>query len=205
LCFIEFNTEAEAQAALALNGAEVDGRNIRVNLDSDKPTTSRPAGSNTLFIGNLSFNTDEETLMSYFEGATSVRIPTDRETGKPKGFGYVEFASKEDAQKGFEAAKGVEIDGRAVRVDYAEEKGAGGDRGGRGGRGGFRGGDRGGRGGFDRGGRGGCFRGGRGGFCGVRGGRGGFDRGGDRGRGGRGRGRGSSAPKFEGQHATFDD
>ena len=95
-----------------------------------------------------------------------------RETGNPKGFGYVTFSSVDDAKAAFDAMVGAEISGRPVRLDYATprpDRGEGGGRG-RGGRGGFndrgrggRGGGRGGRGGFgDRGGRGGA-RGGRGG------------------------------------------
>lgn len=96
-----------------------------------------------------------------------------RDSGNPKGFGYVTFKSVEDAKNAYENMAGAEISGRPVRLDYATPRPdrSGGDRGGRGG-------GRGGRGGFgDRGGRGGG-RGGRGGF-GDRGGRGG-------GRGGRG-------------------
>jgi nucleolin len=97
-----------------------------------------------------------------------------RETGNPKGFGYVTFQSIDDAKTAFDAMVGAEIAGRPVRLDYAtprpDRSEGGGRGGGRGGRGGFndrgrggRGGGRGGRGGFgDRGGRGGA-RGGRGG------------------------------------------
>ena len=96
-----------------------------------------------------------------------------RETGNPKGFGYVTFRSIEESQVAYTAMIGAEIDRRPVRLDFATPRP---DRSDGGGRGGGRGGARGGRGGFDRGGRGG----GRG-FGGGRG------RGGDRGgRGGRG-------------------
>jgi len=78
-----------------------------------------------------------------------------RETGNPKGFGYVTFASIDEATVAFDAMKGSEIDNRPVRLDYATPR-APREDGGRGGRGGGRGGARGGRGGFgDRGGRGG--------------------------------------------------
>lgn len=83
--------------------------------------------------------------------------------GRAKGFAHVQFSSPDAAKKAMEL-NGVELDGRAVRLDLSTS-----GRGGSGGRGGFRGGDRGGRGGFRGGDRGGF--GGRGGF---RGGRGGF-------------------------------
>jgi len=114
-----------------------------------------------------------------------------RDSGNPKGFGYVTFDSIDGAKAGYEAMKGQEIAGRPVRLDYATPKP---DRG----AGGGRGGGRGGRGGFNDRGRGG----GRGG---ARGGRGGF---GDRGRGGARGGRGGSTNRggfgdFQGKKQTF--
>ena len=103
-----------------------------------------------------------------------------RDSGNPKGFGYVTFASVEDAKAAYDNMMGADIGGRPVRLDYATPRP---DRNGDSPRGGGRG--RGGRGGFgDRGGRGGG-RGGRGGF-GDRGGRGGArgGRGGSTNRGG---------------------
>lgn len=128
-----------------------------------------------------------------------VRLPTDRETGAPKGFGYVTFSSVDEAKVAFDAMQGADLAGRSLRLDYSQPRPNNGDspaRGGRGGggRGGF--GDRGGRGSF--GGRGGG--GGRGGF-GDRGGRG-AGRGGSRG------GRGGSTNRggfgdFSGKKTTF--
>jgi len=143
-----------------------------------------------LYVGNLSWDTTEETLRLAFgedgRNVSNVTILTDRETGRPRGFGFVEMGSEEDARAAISALDGAEIDGRNIRVNEAQERaprsgGFGGGGGGGGGRGGFGGGGGGGRGGFGGGGGGG---GGRGGFGG--GGRGG-DRGGDRGdRGDRG-------------------
>ena len=106
-------------------------------------------------------------------------MPTDRETGAPKGFGYVTFGSIDEAKAAFDGMQGYEIAGRTVRLDYSSPRPSNGDspargRGGFGGGfGGGRGGRGGGRGGFgDRGGRGGG-RGGFGGRGGARGGRGG--------------------------------
>lgn len=101
-----------------------------------------------------------------------VRLPTDRETGAPKGFGYITFSTVEEATAALDGAQGLELAGRPLRLDYSSPRPSNGDspfRGGRGGRGGGGGGGRGfGRGGFgDQGGRGG--RGGRGGARGGRG------------------------------------
>lgn len=109
---------------------------------------------NRLFVGNISFNTTEDILADAFEQAgfkpSSVTILTDRETGRSRGFGFVEMGSDEDAANAIQALDGQEIDGRNVRVNEAEERkprgGGGGGGGGYGGRGGGGGG-----GGRDRG------------------------------------------------------
>lgn len=163
------------------------------NTKGDRKGGSETVPSKTLFIKNLSYDTTEETLKEAMGGIVA-RIVTHQDTGKSKGFGYVEFSSEEEAKKNLKEKQGLDIDGRNVFVDFSTPRGSGGGgRGGRGrggGGGGFRG--RGGRGGF--GGRGG---GGRGSF----GGRGG-------GRGGGGRGRGGSRggfQKFQGTKKSFDD
>jgi RNA recognition motif-containing protein len=111
------------------------------------------------YVGNLSFNTTEEELRQLFEqhgSVSSVSVITDRETGRPRGFAFVEMDA-EGAQAAMRALDGSQMGGRPMRVNEAMERERGGDRGGdRGGRGGDRGGDRGGRGG-DRGDRGGRY------------------------------------------------
>ncbi|MDB6096766.1 MAG: glycine-rich RNA-binding protein 4, mitochondrial-like [Francisellaceae bacterium] len=125
---------------------------------------------NQLFVGNLSFQTTEEELQEAFKpfgNVTAVKLPVDRDTKRPRGFGFVTFESDAEAEKAL-ALDGTNLNGRDIRVNIAEEKkpgGAGGSRGGFGGgngggsRGGYGGGSSGGRGGRDGGGQGG--RGGR--------------------------------------------
>ncbi|MDC0678158.1 MULTISPECIES: RNA recognition motif domain-containing protein [Sorangium] len=135
---------------------------------------------NRLYVGNLSFSTTRETLESAFAAAGEVReiaMPTDRETGQPRGFAFVTMGSAQAANSAISQLNGAVLDGRALKVNEAQERPA---RGFGGGGGGFGGG--GGGGGF--GGGGGGFGGGGGGFGGGGGGRGG--RGGSGGRGGRG-------------------
>lgn len=123
---------------------------------------------NRLFVGNLSFNTTEEGLMAAFQEFGEVveaRLMTERETGRSRGFAFVEMATPEAAAKAIEEMNGAVLDGRPLRVNEAEkrpERGGGGGGGGgfRGGGGGGRGGDRGGGRGGDRGGRGRNDRGG---------------------------------------------
>jgi len=110
-----------------------------------------------IFVGNLNFNTSEDDLRQLFEPfgqVDRVSILTDRDTGRSRGFGFVEMASDEDGEKAISALNGTQSGGRTLNVNEARpkaERGGGGFGGGRdhGGHGG-RGGDRGGR---DRGGR----------------------------------------------------
>ena len=116
--------------------------------------------SKRIYVGNLSYKSTENDVASLFEQAgevESVSIITDRDTGRSKGFGFVEM-SNEDADKAIAQFNGMELNGRALTVNEARprEERAGGGGGGRGGYGGGRGGNRGGGGGG--GGRGGYNR-----------------------------------------------
>lgn len=105
---------------------------------------------NRLYVGNLSFNTTAETVKSAFSEigeVTDVHIVMDRDSGRPRGFGFVTMGSAEAAAAAIERMNGAELDGRPLRVNEAEERKGGG---GGGGGGGFRGGGGGGRGGGDR-------------------------------------------------------
>jgi cold-inducible RNA-binding protein len=78
-----------------------------------------------IFVGNLSFNAAEDTVRSMFEsyGAVErVSIVTDRETGKPKGFGFVEMTGEAEAQKAITALNGQELNGRALTINEARPK-----------------------------------------------------------------------------------
>ena len=114
-----------------------------------------------LFVGNLSFSSTESALTEVFEQGgwkiSSLSIVTDRDTGRSRGFAFVEMASDSDAQAAIQALDGAQFDGRPLRVNEAEEKKprSGGFGGGGGGGGGY-GGDR--RGGGGGGGGGGGRR-----------------------------------------------
>ena len=113
-----------------------------------------------LYVGNLSWNVTEEELLDAFQQdgrqVDNARIITDRETGRSRGFGFVEMASPEDGQAAIEALDGQPLDGRPMRVNEAQERGGGGGGGGGGRRGG--GGYGGGGGGYGGGGGGGGRR-----------------------------------------------
>jgi len=136
-----------------------------------------------LYVGNLAFQTSSEDLQQLFAQAGTVEsasVVEDRETGRSRGFGFVEMSSKEEGEKAIEQFNGKDFGGRNLTVNEAKPRenrtGGGGGRGGYGGGGGGRGGSGGGggRGGGGYGGGGG--RGGGGGGRGGSGGGGGGDR-----------------------------
>ncbi len=125
--------------------------------------------STKLYVGNLSFRVSSDDLFEHFAQAGTVEsanVVQDRETGRSRGFGFVEMATAEEATAAIAQFNGQEYDGRNLVVNEARPREEGG--GGRGGRGGGGGGGRGGYGGG--GGRGGGNRGGGGGYGGGGGG-----------------------------------
>jgi RNA recognition motif-containing protein len=106
-----------------------------------------------LYVGNLSYETSEASLRTIFEPhgeVVSVNLITDRDSGRPKGFGFVEMGTAEEALAAKAALDGTQLDGRALKVDTAKEQvpraprsggfGGGGGYGGGGGGGGYGGG-----------------------------------------------------------------
>ncbi|MFN2229663.1 MAG: RNA recognition motif domain-containing protein [Anaerolineae bacterium] len=116
----------------------------------------------SIYVGNMSYDTTEDTLRELFEAfgdVVSVNVITDRATGRPRGFAFVEMASDGAAQEAISELDGRSVDGRTLKVNEAKPReprsggggGRGGDRGGGSrGRGGNRGGGRGGGRGSDR-------------------------------------------------------
>ena len=145
---------------------------------------------NKLYVGNLAYSVRDESLQTAFAPfgtVTSAKVMMDRETGRSKGFGFVEMGSDAEAQAAINGMNGQALEGRAIVVNEArprEERPGGFGGGGRGGYGG--GGGGGGRSPYGGGGGGG---GGRGGYGGGGGG-GGYGGGGGGGRGGYGSGGG---------------
>lgn len=109
-----------------------------------------------LYVGNLSFSTSESQLRELFAAhgeVASASLVMDRETGRPRGFGFVEFTNDDDARAAMAALSGKNVDGRDLTVNEAkprESRGGGG--------GGYGGGGGGGRGGYGGGGGGGGGR-----------------------------------------------
>ncbi|ODQ67249.1 RNA-binding domain-containing protein [Nadsonia fulvescens var. elongata DSM 6958] len=158
--YVDFKNMADAEKAVAeMNGKEIDGRPINVDISTTKPQSSGDRSnarasrfgdvpstpSDTLFVGNLSFNAERDQLFDLFSqygSVISVRLPTHPDTEQPKGFGYVQFGSLDESKAAFEACQGTEVAGRSIRLDFSTPRdpstqgsrgGFGGDRGGRGG------------------------------------------------------------------------
>ena len=141
--FVTFAERAAAEVAIAkMDQAEVDGRTIKVN--ESRPRGDGPgfnaSGAPTvkLYVGNLAFETNEESVRALFEkhGAVSdCFLPVDRESGRPRGFAFVTMSS-EDARTAMSAIDGMEIEGRAIRVSESKPKASDRDRD-RGGGGGY--------------------------------------------------------------------
>jgi RNA recognition motif-containing protein len=130
-----------------------------------------------LYVGNLSFQTSSDDLRDLFAQAGTVEtanVVEDRDTGRSRGFGFVEMANKEEGEAAIAQFNGKEFNGRNLTVNEARPREDRGGRGGGGGRGGFGGGGGGGRGGY--GGGGGGNRSGGGGYGGGSGGGGGGNR-----------------------------
>jgi cold-inducible RNA-binding protein len=89
-----------------------------------------------LFIGSLAYATSDDSLKAHFEQigpVASARVITDRDTGRSKGFGFVEFENEDDNQKAVDQLNGKELDGRTINVSLAkpkEDRPAGGNGGG---------------------------------------------------------------------------
>jgi RNA recognition motif-containing protein len=126
----------------------------------------------SIFVGNLPFRAEQEDVAELFAPYGEVvncALPLERDTGRKRGFAFVEMADAESEDRAIDGLQGVELMGRPLRINKAEPRGAGGPRRGGGGGGGYGGGGGGGYGGGG-GGYGGGYGGGGGGYGGDRGG-----------------------------------
>jgi hypothetical protein len=136
-CFIEYDSAESASAALGMNKVEHMGRWLEVSPANatastpadgrksfDRAPSQKPDNCKTIFVGNLSFDIDEDTIRSTFGDCgeiTNVRFATDRETGQFKGFGHVEFGDTSAVDEAMKLV-GTDVMGRAIRIDYAEDR-----------------------------------------------------------------------------------
>lgn len=124
--FIQMDEEDALKAIAGLNGTELDGRTLNVNKSLPKGTKATPKQVK-LYVGNLSWGTEEAALCELFEEYGKVvdcYIPTDRETGQHRGFAFVTM-DPDDALRAADETDGYELDGRILRVNEAQPKGSG--------------------------------------------------------------------------------
>jgi len=129
--YLHFNQKEEAEAALeVLTGMEIEGREVKIDLSqqkSERPRERTPQ-ENSVFIGNLNFEVTNEAVIEMCndllgEGvAQRVRLLTDRDSGRPRGFGHIDFESPEEANRAIETLNGIELMGRTVKVDHAQRR-----------------------------------------------------------------------------------
>jgi nucleolin len=142
--FVTMSTVRDAMAAMEkLDGIDFGGRVLKVNFPqapireprmssyNDSPPPRREGGGgynnspNKLFVGNLSWNVDDESLETIFSDYGKVleaKVISDRETGKSRGFGFVTLASATEVNEAINNLDGAEYDGRQLRVNLAGEK-----------------------------------------------------------------------------------
>jgi nucleolin len=136
IAFVKFSDEKSVQKAIALTETELGGRTVHIektvpkeqrsaggDRDRNQQRAERDPNSTTVFIGNLSYSTDETSIRKLFDSCgkiTEVRV-TMGQDGRPRGFGYVEFSSADSVDKAI-SKTGADLDGRAVRVDFANSK-----------------------------------------------------------------------------------
>lgn len=124
--FIQMDEENALNAIEGLNGTELDGRTLNVNKSLPKGTKSSPKQIK-LYVGNLSWGTEEGALRELYEEYGKVvdcYIPVDRETGQHRGFAFVTM-DPDDALRAADETDGYELDGRILRVNEAQPKGSG--------------------------------------------------------------------------------
>ncbi|MCL7046815.1 hypothetical protein MKW94_026150 [Papaver nudicaule] len=135
--FVTMSSVEEVHAAAQqFNGYELGGRAIRVNYGPPPPKedfqSRGPRGggggsdsSKRLYVGNLSWNVDDQALETLFNEQGKVleaRVVYDRETGRSRGFGFVTYGSTEEIDNALSSLNGADLDGRNIRVSVAEER-----------------------------------------------------------------------------------
>ncbi len=138
--FATYSQPSDASNAIeALNGVELDGRELRVNISRPREMRQRSTSfgggggayrgsapdNSKLFVGNLGWDTTSEDLLAAFSPYGDVieaKVISDRETGNSRGFGFVTYSNDESAEDAIQNLDGVELDGREIRVNVSTPK-----------------------------------------------------------------------------------
>jgi nucleolin len=131
--FVEMASLSDGQQAIQqLNGYFLQGRDLVVDIQDESRGSgnggsaspgSGNSKSNKLFVRSLSYSATEHDLESLFQQAgqvVSVKIPTDRDTGEPKGFGFVEMASIDAAEQAIQSLNHANLGGKSIVIDYQD-------------------------------------------------------------------------------------
>ncbi|RMX55713.1 hypothetical protein pdam_00016042 [Pocillopora damicornis] len=127
-CFVEFEKRKDAEYALcAMNNRTVYDKNIKVNWATNNTGGMRKDTSNHyhIFVGDLDPEIENEGLykaFSAFGQVSDCRVVKDTTSGKSKGYGFVSFVKKEDAEKAMREMKGQQLKGRNIRTNWAARK-----------------------------------------------------------------------------------
>merc|ERR1712028_192834 len=142
--FVTFDSDEGGAKACEKNEAEMMGRWLRINYAPKAASAAKswgstpyvpkekPEGCTSCFVGNLSWNVDNDMLWAHFESIGSIgeaRVATNRESGQSRGFGHVDFTDTDACTKAVETMNGTQMDNRDIRVDYAGGGGGKGDKG----------------------------------------------------------------------------
>lgn len=131
-CFIQFSKDSEAQSAHdAKEGVKLADTFLKVSMAGEKEK------KNSIFVGNLSYTSNDESIIKHFSSVGKVSkifIPTDKETGKMKGFCFIDFETSDDAKAALRLNE-TDLDGRVIRVQEGGKGGGDSRRGGYGRRG----------------------------------------------------------------------
>lgn len=127
--FVEYFTREDAERALqTLNGKTIYNKEIKVNWAShsnNKEDTSNVTNLYNIFVGDLSSEIDDETLKKAFEAFGSIaggHVMWDQNTGRSRGYGFVSFRDKADAERAMSEMNGVWLGNRAIRCNWANQK-----------------------------------------------------------------------------------
>ena len=133
-CYVDFKTNEQMESVVALTETQLNGRNLLVKNSKDfegRPdkndlvSMSKNPPSRILFCGNLSFDTTDELLKKHFQHCgeiIKIRMATFQDTGKCKGFAFVDFKNEEGATKALSDKTCRKIAGRALRMEFGEDR-----------------------------------------------------------------------------------
>ncbi|XP_059711568.1 nucleolin [Haemorhous mexicanus] len=122
--YVDFSSAEDLDKALQMNGKKLMGLEIKLEKAKSKEAMKedkKERDARTLFLKNLPYRVTEDNIREVFENALEVRIVMNKD-GSSKGMAYIEFKTEAEANKALEEKQGIEIDGRAVVIDFTGEK-----------------------------------------------------------------------------------